>query len=136
MSDTKKFWQVILNSYATEFPNFINIVQILTLYPCSNACVERGFSTMPRVKTDYRNRLEVETLDHLMRISIERPESICFDSKKSVDSFFSRPRRPNVASYGPRQNKRLSDPGSSKDELVTKKVCTIDLLDSDSDESS
>ena len=63
MSDTKKFWKVILNSYATEFPNFINIVEILTLYPCSSACVERGFSTMSRVKTDYRNRLEAETFD-------------------------------------------------------------------------
>ena len=81
------------------------------------------------IVTDWR-------LKPLMRSSTEGPESICFDSKKSVDSFFSRPRRRNVASYGPIQNKRLSDPGSSKDELVTKKVCLIDLLDSDSDDST
>ena len=66
----------------------------MLVFPVSNAKVERGFSTMKRVKTDWRCSLGETVLDTIMRISIEGPELSKFDPQKAVESYFSTPRRP------------------------------------------
>ena len=92
-------WQTVMSSYKDKFPNLSQLISLLLVLPVSNAIVERGFSTMRRVKTDWRNGLNEETLDHLMRISLEGPPPFQFQSKKAADMFFSIPRRPNVEPY-------------------------------------
>lgn len=104
-----EFWTLICKNYKQHFPNLVHIISILRLFPVSNAKVERAFSTMKRVKSDYRNRLKTETLDNLMRISIEGPEFKNFSSKEATELFFNdKSRRPNTTPYGPR-------PGTSKE---------------------
>ena len=41
--------------------------------PCSNAALERFFSQMRVVKTDWRNRLNKENLTHVLRIKVAGP---------------------------------------------------------------
>ena len=53
------------------FPNLTKLVAIGVLLPMSSVDCERGFSTLARVKTDLRNRLN--NMDHLFMISIEEP---------------------------------------------------------------
>ena len=66
-------WSLLLSHYHEKFPNLVHVVQIMLLLPVSNAKVERGFSTMRRIKNDWRSSLSEETLDPLMRISIDGP---------------------------------------------------------------
>ena len=54
------------------------------VFPISNAKVERGFSAMRRIKTDWRSSLGEDTLDSLMRISIDGPSLEHFDPKPAV----------------------------------------------------
>ena len=68
-------------------PNLATLVELLLVFPVSNATVERGFSAMKRIKSDWRNRLNEETLDNLMRISIEGPPLSGFDPQVAVDFF-------------------------------------------------
>ncbi|XP_038063196.1 E3 SUMO-protein ligase KIAA1586-like [Patiria miniata] len=64
----------------------------------SNAIVERGFSAMNRVKSDYRNKLATDTLDELMRITLSGPREHIFDSSSAATCFLNRcSRRPGQA---------------------------------------
>ena len=85
-------WPLLLTHYREKFPNLAQLVHILLVIPVSNAKVERGFSTMRRIKSDWRSSLGEETLDHLMRISIDGPALTQFDPKPAVQRFFSTPR--------------------------------------------
>lgn len=61
------------------YPNLCKLAQICLVLPLSTADCERAFSTMKRVKTPLRNRLNTKTLDSLMRIRIEGADQECFD---------------------------------------------------------
>ena len=60
-------WPLLLMHYQDKFPNLRHLNEILQVFPISNTKVERGFSTMRQIKTDWRSRLAEETLDHLMQ---------------------------------------------------------------------
>ena len=62
--------------------------------------MERGFSAMRRIKSDWRCRLGEETMDYLLRISIEGLRRSAFDPRMAVEKFFATPRRPDVQPYG------------------------------------
>ena len=92
-------WRAFVKVSTSKYPNLGLLIRVLLTFPISNAKVERGFSTMRRIKTDWRCRLNAHTLDHLMRISIEGPSSIDFNPQCAVRKFFSTPRKPNVQPY-------------------------------------
>ena len=52
---------------------YVNRVTLCMCSPCSNAALERFFSYMRVVKTDWRNRLNEENLTHLLRIKVAGP---------------------------------------------------------------
>ena len=86
--------------YRSRVARIINILRVL---PFSNALVERCFSTINKIKTDWRASLDTATLDMLIRIKKTGPQIDAFKSAKSVDVFFTRkPRRPTVQPYGKR----------------------------------
>ena len=89
-------WSLLLSHYQEKFPNLAPLMNILLVIPVSNAKVERGFSAMHRIKSEWWSSLGEETLDALMRISINGPPLAQFDPKPAVQKFFSNPRRPNV----------------------------------------
>ena len=98
-----EIWCLILNKYSNDYPNFKHVIMILLVFPISNAKVERGFSGMLRIKTDFRSTLGEEILEHLMAIGLEGPELSNFNPGRVVDLFLAqKPRRVNVQPYGPR----------------------------------
>ena len=56
--------------YRNTFTELWKLVQILLVLPLNTAACERGFSLNNIVKTDRRNRLSDELLDHLMVVSL------------------------------------------------------------------
>ena len=105
----KVIWSLLITSYASNYPNLAHIIELLLVFPASNAIVERGFSTMRRIKTDWRCCLAENTLDHLMRISLEGPQLSSFNPDKATAAFFATPRRPNVQPYKRKMSERESD---------------------------
>ena len=69
------------------FPQLSQLASIALILPMTTAEGERCFSTMKRVKTDLRNRMGEELLEHLMRISIEGPPLTQMNFESAVDVF-------------------------------------------------
>ena len=55
------------------YPQISYLLSIILILPVSSVPCERGFSAANRIKTKLRNRLMVQSLDILLRISIEGP---------------------------------------------------------------
>ena len=89
-------WAKLLSMYREQFGNLSHLIEVLVIFPVSNAVVERGFSVMNRVKTDWRSSLGEKTVDNLMRIKISGPESHLFEPNEAVELFLSVNRRPYV----------------------------------------
>ena len=60
-----------------NFPNLFLLVQIMFLIPVQTAIVERGFSLHKIIKSKLRNRLQIVTIDSLMRVKL-----LCNDLEK------------------------------------------------------
>ena len=71
----KDYWiiwrKVFSSTIKNECKNILNVIEILLITPVTNAKLERMFSCMLRVKTEWRNRLANERLDYNLRISEE-----------------------------------------------------------------
>ena len=48
--------------------NVSQVINLMRVFPFSNALVERCFSTMKKIKTDWRANLDIPTVDMLLRI--------------------------------------------------------------------
>ncbi|CAH3178801.1 unnamed protein product [Porites lobata] len=57
-----------------NYSNIVKVIHLTSVYPLANASCERGFSTMKRVKSDWRCTLGNDTMDMLMRVKIEGPK--------------------------------------------------------------
>ena len=80
-------------SFSSLYPTLSKLAAITLTLPISTAHVERGFSTMKRIKTDTRNRLKTETLDKLIRLSSEGSNFQLFDYDVAVDLWASKSNR-------------------------------------------
>ena len=89
-----------------HYKNILQIIHLTSLFPLSNASCERGFSTMKRIKSDWRNRLNNDTLNILMRIDMNNKKLQEFEPRPVVNRWWisgMRIKRPNIAPYGPHQ---------------------------------
>ena len=77
-------WSCIVKFHADTFPNLVKLAQLALILPLQTADVERGFSAQNLTKTANRNRMEAETLDSLMTISVEGPSVESYDFNKAV----------------------------------------------------
>ena len=95
-----KEFLILISSNSTlsmMFPNFAVLASIALVIPVSTAECERCFSSMKRIKTTLRNRMETDTLDQLMRIANEGPKPEDFNFEKAADLWGSlRQRRISV----------------------------------------
>ena len=71
---TEEIWPRVIYHFKPSYPNFVCVLTIMKLIPVSNSIVERCFSTMQKVKCDWRNRLGEAEVDCLLRIKREGPE--------------------------------------------------------------
>ena len=80
----REFWKHLYQIKVNKsWEKIILLIELCLCAPYSNASLERFFSQMRLVKTDWRNRLNEENLTHLLRIKVEGPtfkefhENIC-----------------------------------------------------------
>ena len=88
-----------------DYRDILKIIHLTSVLPLANASCERAFSTMKRIKSDWRCRLGSEVLDILMRIKIADVQLRAFDPKPAVTRWWlsgQRQKRPNTLPYGPR----------------------------------
>ena len=107
----QEIWKRVHLFYSEMYPNISKLVEIFRVFPYSNAAVERCFSTMNKVKTDWRVNLGEESLDSLIRVKKMGPTAEKFDPTAKVNIFFSTKRRPFTKPYGPR---RPAEPETKK----------------------
>ncbi|KAH7373883.1 hypothetical protein KP509_17G078700 [Ceratopteris richardii] len=62
------------------YPNILKVIQIALVQCCNIAICERGFSARTHIKSKWRNRLDIESLDALMTIVIEGKEDYDFSN--------------------------------------------------------
>ncbi|XP_022808200.1 zinc finger protein 862-like [Stylophora pistillata] len=92
------FWNQIYKVNHAQFSHVLMLVEISFTMAVSTSCCERGFSCMSRLKTEYRNSLDVSTVDHLMNICLNGPSPEEFVAEKAIIHWVQesqRARRPN-----------------------------------------
>ncbi|XP_036975521.1 zinc finger protein 862-like isoform X3 [Acanthopagrus latus] len=75
------------------YPLLSRLAAIALVIPVSSVNCERDFSTMNRVKSDLRNRLQEEHLAACLRVSINGPCPEEFNYQRALELFFSKPRK-------------------------------------------
>ena len=69
-----KLWQYLYQLRDDkDWQNIFTLIELCMCSPCSNAALERFFSQMRMVKTDWRNCLNEENLTHLLCIKVAGP---------------------------------------------------------------
>ena len=63
----KIWWKLFNAANASKWGNALSLVEFLFCFPMANGRLERVFSSLKLIKTDRRNRLGEDRLDHLVR---------------------------------------------------------------------
>ena len=95
-NDIEIILPLLIQDYSDIFPNIIKLIQIIYCIPFSSVECERGFSRQNKIKTKNRNLLATDTLDMLMRISLEGPESSKFDYNHAYVVWSNQKRRTGI----------------------------------------
>ena len=77
----------------SDFKNVMHLFEILLVVPFANAIVERLFSRMNRVKTDFRNRLSRSNLDTCLRVGEDRTSIEDFNPDRVIEWWWNEKRR-------------------------------------------
>ena len=59
-----------------DYSNILKVKHLTSVYPFVNAACERGFSTIKKIKSDWRCALSNDTIDILMRVKMDGPEKL------------------------------------------------------------
>ena len=115
-----------------ECRNVLDIFELLLICPFTNAKLERMFSRMNRVKTDWRNRLSRDRLDNLLRIGEEGCSIGDFNPDPYIDQWFSDKVRRLTA--GPHQYPQKRKKAANAKDIIDLAVITLSDLESASSE--
>ena len=94
-NDTKgkylDIWERIFTNEETvkEWDNILHLIEILLITPFSNRKLERMFSKMLRVKNHWWNKLGLDRLEALLRISEEGPSIESFNPDIAFESWYN-----------------------------------------------
>ncbi|XP_051247400.1 uncharacterized protein LOC127358382 isoform X2 [Dicentrarchus labrax] len=80
------------NEWGQIYPLLSRLAAIALVIPVSSVNCERDFSTMNRVKSDLRNRLQGEQLPACLRVSINGLSQEAFNYQRALELFFSKTR--------------------------------------------
>ena len=86
-----EIWKCILTNHEVkaECVNVLHVFKILLITHFTNAKVERMFSRMGRIKTNWRNCLGHDRLDSLPRLSEEGQSLEKFDPTPGIEHCFN-----------------------------------------------
>ncbi len=83
--DYQKIWYKLYSAPDVEkWPNMLRLCELLFSLPFSNGQIERMFSTLKVIKTDWRTNLQTETLSDLLEINMEGPGLSSFSADPAV----------------------------------------------------
>ena len=85
--------QVLLTLTGNEdmvagFPNLSKLAAILEILPVTTAPVERTFSSMKLIKARLRNKMGDDTLELTMRICIEGPNHLTYETLEQILDYY------------------------------------------------
>ena len=90
-------WEKVFADHGLTLQNILMLVEIILILPVSTACCEHGFSCVKQIKSNLRSTLTTETLDVLVRISLDGRSLEEFDPMPAVKHWWEageRSRRP------------------------------------------
>ncbi|KAL7381864.1 hypothetical protein ABVT39_012581 [Epinephelus coioides] len=127
----KEVWPQISQIWSEQFPNLLHVIEIIQVLPVSTSKVERAFSLLKRIKTDWRINLKTNTIENLMHISLEGPheEDAVGIVEGAVKKWFQSAQRKRcllTLPYGKRAQ-------SSTSAAAAKAIPDIDNTESESD---
>ena len=80
--DAHKLYSTCLNkACAITFPNCLELLHLMLIFPLNTACVKRFFSKLMLVKTQLQNHLSQMNLENLLFIATEAPKTGFTDSE-------------------------------------------------------
>ena len=126
-------WKRVLTNkeIKIECKNVLHIFEIFLCTPLTNTKVERGFSRMARVKTDFRSQLSRSRLSACFRISEEGVDIKDFIPDPAIEMWHQdKVRRLGSSSHKYKKRKATS----TSDNTITD-LATVSLSDLESDDS-
>ena len=114
-----------------ECKNVLHIFEILLCTPFTNAKVERGFSRMARVKTDFRSQLSSSRFPACFRISEEGVNIKDFIPDPAIDMWY----QDNVRCLGSSSHKYKKRKATSTPDNTITDLATVSLSDLESNDS-
>ena len=97
-----------------QWSNILALVELLFCLPMSNGRVESTFSQMKLIKTDRRCNLGEASLDSLLRIEMEGPEFLAWDSSRAVQLWWTDACRRQVQETREAPNSSLQESGDEE----------------------
>ena len=87
----RNLWAQLFNDAQLQqtYGNILMLVEISLVVALSSSVCERGFSTIKRVKSDWRAGLTTEMLDNLLMICIEGPDFEAYDAARAFNRWFN-----------------------------------------------
>lgn len=114
----------------------LHIIELLLITPFTNAKLERMFSRMNRVKTDWRNKLGRERLDSCLRISEEGESIEDFNPDGAIEIWYEQKVRRISAAKPHRYPEKRQKSGQSSQAVNIAKYTLSDLEETDTDSDS
>ena len=118
-------WRKLFSSpRRVEWNDILTVVELMFTFPVSNAKLERMFSKLKRVKTDFRASIQNERLEHLLRIVEDGPAIEVYEPTSAMRFWASAAvRRPKQRLRKPYKNRivkknsvgSISDDSSSEE---------------------
>ena len=124
--------RTFINGEAMAECNNMHIFEILLIVPFTNAIVERLFSRMNRVKTDFHNRLSQSRLDTCLRVG-EGSDIKNFDLDWVINRWWIEKER--RLKSGPHDYPATKKPHMNSAEYVDLSTLTISDLENSDDEA-
>lgn len=79
--------EYVIKNLSEDYPDFAVLCKLTLCVPLNSASCERGFSSQNLAKTKTRNRLGEDTLQHIMKISVNGPHFSEFDYTEAAQEF-------------------------------------------------
>ena len=82
-----EFWVQVFNQVHPDelhLSHMLMVVEICLAMAVSSSCCERGFSCLGRLKSEYQNSLDFQTVDMLMNICLNGPSPEDFTAERAV----------------------------------------------------
>ena len=131
-------WQGVMKSewIVNDCSNILHIIEILLCTPFSNAKLERMFSRMTWVKTDYRNRLGRTLLDACQHVSENGVKLSCYDPDPAIDQWFAeKVRRISSSSHNyPSKCKSVANKSGESTSVVDNAAIAVSDLENSDEE--